>query len=117
MVDVTGKSKGKSEGKSECKSKGKSKCKPMKPAALALFQNDCWRKVAIALIDLGSEGTGCCVSFNFGVSECQTAGSVSPARGLGSSGWTRTTTRLFKSISIQTTSPITIVIRNGWTFQ
>jgi len=45
------------------------------------------------------------------------AGSVSPSKGFGSSGWTRTTTRLFNSISIQSRSPITIAIRNGWVFQ
>lgn len=45
------------------------------------------------------------------------AGSVSPPKGFGSSGWTRTTTRLFNSISIQTRSPITIAIRNGCVFQ
>ena len=47
----------------------------------------------------------------------QIAGSVNPARGLGSSGWTRTTTLFFNSISIQSRSPTTIAMRNGWTLQ
>ena len=47
----------------------------------------------------------------------QIAGSVNPSRGFGSSGWTRTTTRLFNSISIQSRSPTTIAMRKGCALQ